>query len=153
MIYRKRPRLEHFTYIGPFGYSITIRTHENAEHFLDKQTVEEVRQILVDAATTHGFSLFAYCFMPDHLHLLPIGGEASSLKPFMQLFKQKSGYYFKQKFHQGLWQPSYYDHVLRQDEDLAAAGNYILNNPSRKGLPSFRSDEPFCGSFLFEPER
>jgi hypothetical protein len=46
-----------------------------------------------------------------------------------------------------LWQPSYYDHVLRKDEDTLNVARYILDNPVRKGLVKHFLEYGFSGSF------
>jgi len=52
-----------------------------------------------------------------------------------------------------LWQPSYYDHILRKDEDILSVAMYIVNNPVRKGLAKHFMDYEFIGSFELELER
>jgi len=99
-----------------------------------------------DCCRKDGFVIHVYCFMPDHLHLL-LQGQAreSELKKCIPYFKQLSGYRFKQKYDKNLWQPSYYDHVLRKDEDLHAVAQYILLNPVRAGLVDDYRDYPYSG--------
>jgi putative transposase len=72
--------------------------------------------------------------MPDHLHLLVAGNDRSSLLRFTQHFKQLSGYAYKKAIGEPLWQISYWDRVLRSDEDLAVVARYIWGNPVRAGL-------------------
>ncbi len=46
------------------------------------------------AASENEFDVIAYCFMPDHLHLLVEGkSDRSDGKPFIARAKQYSGYY------------------------------------------------------------
>lgn len=82
--------------------------------------------------------------MPDHLHLLVVGeDDKSDLKKFINLFKQKSGYWFKKSNNENLWHTSYYDHILRKEESIEQVADYILGNPLRKGLVSDFRDYPF----------
>jgi len=83
--------------------------------------------------------------MPDHLHLLVSGQDESSLPAFVRHFKQLSGHRYKREHGAQLWQISYYDHVLRRDEDLLAIARYIWDNPVRAGLAQDRSEYPFSG--------
>jgi len=83
--------------------------------------------------------------MPDHVHLLVAGSSDSRLSEFMRIFKQLSSYEAKRTTGEGLWQISYYDHVLRREEDLAQLARYIWENPVRAGLVSKRSDYPHSG--------
>ena len=92
----------------------------------------------------------SYCFMPDHLHLLLSGDKTSSLKDFMRAFKQKSSFHFKKTSGKALWQRSYYDHILRKEEDIREIALYIFRNPIRKGLVSRIRDYPFLGSDVFD---
>ncbi len=63
----------------------------------------------------------------------------------MRLFKQLSGYSARQKLDAALWQISYYDHVLRGEEDLAQVARYIWDNPVRAGFADVRSDYAHAG--------
>lgn len=81
--------------------------------------------------------------MPNHLRLLL---ETDECRKFLALFKQKTGYYFKQKSGLYLWQKSYYDHILRSDEDLRETVAYILNNPVRAKLVPDYLSYPYSGS-------
>ncbi len=39
-----------------------------------------------------------------------------------------------------LWQPRFYDHIVRKSEGIAEVARYIFENPDRKGLAD---DYPF----------
>ena len=101
--------------------------------------------MLEDAALTTEFRLLAYCFMPDHLHLLVEGSEGSDLARLMKSFKQASSFDYKQRHGRPLWQRSYYDHVLRGPDELQPAVEYILGNPVRAGLVEDADTYPFSG--------
>jgi putative transposase len=100
---------------------------------------------LEKACQRYGFSVLAFCFMPDHLHLLLGGEDGASLQNFVRHFKQVSGYSFKRQYGAALWQISYYDHVLRRDEDVRQVATYIWDNPVRAGLVDSRLDYAFSG--------
>ena len=89
--------------------------------------------------------------MPDHLHLLLEGqSEKTGLRNFVQLFKQLSSYHWKHEGGADLWQRSYYDRVLRADEDTLVVARYILMNPVRKGLCQSPEQHPFSGSLTHD---
>lgn len=48
--------------------------------------------------------------------------QASDFQRFMNNWKQRTGYEFKQRTGESLWQESYFDHVLRDDEETNTAG-------------------------------
>jgi putative transposase len=83
--------------------------------------------------------------MPDHCHLLVSGHDGSCLQDFVRHFKQLSGYRHKREHGAQLWQISYHDHVLRNDEDLLAVARYIWDNPVRAGLVPDRTEYRFSG--------
>ena len=142
---RKSPRLAHFDYVGPFAYSLTLVTRDRAPLFREQRVVDAILHCLTRSYTRYGFSLHAYCLMPDHLHLLVSGDKDSSLRDFVHRFKQLSGLRYKQEHGAQLWQISYHDHVLRRDEDLQALARYIWDNPVRAGLIQDRNEYPFSG--------
>ena len=142
---RSSPRLTTFDYIGPYAYSLTLNTAARHREFTGKEAVHDCLEALYEASTHHGFTVLAYCFMPNHLHLLVKSSETSSLVPFMKRFKQLSSYRHKQRTGRPLWHRSYYDHVLRREDDLLAAAEYIWNNPVRAGLVAERDAYPFIG--------
>jgi putative transposase len=126
-------------------------TARSEAHFSCRATVESSVRALKESATRQEFAVWAYCFMPDHLHLLLEGrSERSSLSPFVKDFKQRTGFEFKTRCRKRLWQPSYYDRVLRRDEDMEVEAEYIFGNPVRRGLVSQFDEYPYLGSFVFD---
>ena len=98
-------------------------------------------------AATEGFSVLAYCFMPDHVHLLIEGlRDDSDARKFIIKSKQCSAHAYAQAFGARLWQPFGYEHVLRDDEDAKVVARYILENPVRAGLSETVLAYPFLGS-------
>ena len=53
---------------------------------------------------------------------------------------------------QRLWQESFYDHVVRPEEDLSAIARYIIDNPVRAGIVKSPLDYPFAGSDMWPVE-
>ena len=79
--------------------------------------------------------------MPDHLHPIIViqEGGKSSLEDVIAWLKTmttndyingvKSGLF--SPFDNKLWQRSYYDHIIRNEQDLEEKRDYILTNPIR----------------------
>ena len=82
------------------------------------------------------YKIYAYCLMPDHLHLIvqPVGKH--NLSYIMQMIKGS----FARKLNRitasngKLWQKRYYDEVIRNEMMLIRKMEYIHNNPLRKGM-------------------
>jgi putative transposase len=85
--------------------------------------------------------------MPDHLHALVEGmRDDCDLRRLARVFKQRSSFQWKRRMKGDLWQRSYFEHVLRDDEDTFQVAQYILDNPVRAGLVKSPENYPFLGS-------
>jgi putative transposase len=146
--WRKRNRLERDLYRGPAAFSVSVTTYQQHPVFTHATVADRHRKMLEDAARNTGFRLLAYCFMPDHLHLLVEGPEGSDLARFMKEFKQASSFDHKRRVGRPLWQRSYYDHVLRGPQELQPAIEYILDNPVKATLVENPLSYPFLGGEL-----
>ena len=140
-------RLKSFDYIGPYAYFLTFCTDFRHAAFQSAERVELVRTQILRASADEGFALLAYCFMPDHLHLLAWGERAdASCRAFIKRSKQFSGFYYQKAFGRRLWQRYGYERVLRGDEGVLSVARYILENPVRARLSRSVRDYPFTGS-------
>ena len=145
---RKRPpRLACFDYVGPCRYFVTLCTAGKRPVFAHGFDYALTLGILSRVAGRFGIDVLTYCFMPDHLHLLLEGNENTDLKEFIRVFKQMTSYHRENK-NGVLWQRSYYDRILRRDEDSVAVARYILDNPVRRGLAETATDHRYSGSFV-----
>ena len=152
--HQKPRRLKDFSYRGYYRYFVTIRSQSFKHHFVNDEVVAKVIDILKSTAEEEGFLVWAYCFMPDHVHLLVEGENSNAdMKHFVVLFKQKTAYWFKSIYGLKLWGTNYYEHVLRNDEATMAVARYIIQNPVRKGMVDDCSNYPYSGSFELEDIR
>ena len=151
MPFKHSPRLPSFDYRGLCRYSVTICVNARRSVFVRPEIVEPVRTQLQITAAEHRLEIIAYCFMPDHLHILPAGtaDEADFLR-FMRVFKQRSSFHWKRLHGCTLWQRGYIERVLRTDEDTLTVARYILDNPVRAGLVRSPEDYPFSGSMVMD---
>jgi putative transposase len=151
-MFPKRPeRLKTFDYLGLHRYSLRFCTDERRNLFTTGDAVDLVLAQIVRAAAENQFAVIAYCFMPDHVHLLIEGQtDVSDCKRFIARAKQYSGYYYSKRYKGVLWQRYGYEHVLRNDEITLIVARYILENPLRAGLVQRVEDYPFVGSLVYE---
>jgi putative transposase len=85
--------------------------------------------------------------MPNHLHLLAMASSpGADLLKFVSYFKQKTAYRHQQEYGRRLWQPRYFEHILREAEDFESVALYIWNNPVRAGICARAIDYEFSGS-------
>ena len=147
MITNNPGRLEGFSYVGLCRYSLTFCTNGRRRLFTEHIVVDLIVKQLSRTASEQQFGVIAYCFMPDHLHLLIEGlSDDSDCKRFIKGFKQYSGYYYAQHRKDTLWQRYGFEHVLRDEEVTLRVARYILANPVRAGLAATIEEYPFVGS-------
>ena len=71
---------------------LTFCTDQRSRFFVQEAPVALVRAQILRAAREERFELSAYCFMPDHVHLIASGlDESSDAKAFISRSKQYSG--------------------------------------------------------------
>lgn len=152
IIHKKRVRLKDFDYKGFFRYFVTVCTYNKEWIFKnDLLFVSWPTEILREKSSSFGFKVWAYCFMPNHLHLLIEGKDKNSgMRRFISSYKQSTGFYYKGKTGLPFWQVNYYEHVLRREEDTTKVARYIFDNPVRKGLVDDFKKYKSLGSFEFD---
>jgi putative transposase len=104
-----------------------------------------VRDYLLQHADESGFAIHAYCIMPDHAHVLVEGDRATAdLKGFVARWKQDTGFAFRSSTGRRLWQPGFFDRVLREQESSRVVARYIIENPVRARLVNAVNEYPFA---------
>jgi REP element-mobilizing transposase RayT len=115
--YRNRSlRLPGFDYGSNHVYFITVGAYERRAAFADSNYAQAAATSLLDCLVRSGFACYAYCVMPDHVHLLvaPVH-DGTSLPLFIGAFKSLSTRaYWDQGGGGRLWQSHYHDHVVRR---------------------------------------
>lgn len=116
--------------------------------FVDADSVSLVWMQILRAATEKGVEVIAYCFMPDHLHLVVEGLSADAdCKGFIKSAKQYTGYYYARANGRArLWQRYGHDRIIRDDAEFVDCVRYIVANPVKAGLAPEPRQYPFLGS-------
>jgi REP element-mobilizing transposase RayT len=115
--------------------------------FVSDDAVALVWAQILRSAAESAFNITAHVAMPDHLHVLvEAATEESDLMRFVSLAKQRSAFAYSRTTKRQLWQPSYYDHVLRHDESSLPFIRYIFENPVVAGLVRRCEDYPYVGA-------
>ena len=116
-------------------YAITTVVAGRRALFADADAAQAVVDEIRLAARMGLASSLAWAVMPDHLHWMFELQQSSLAKVVGRLKSCSARRIHVHKGGQGaLGQPGYYEHRLRDDEDLAAQARYILANPVRQGL-------------------
>jgi putative transposase len=148
MVFLMRPRrLPHWSYRGCSRYSLTLCTFDRRCCFTEPGLVRDVLLQFLQCADAADFEVLAYCFMPDHLHLVAGGTTPTSdLRAFVATAKQNSAHASRRWIRGRLWQRGYYERILRDRDDVQNVIRYVLANPIRAGLVESLGDYPFAGT-------
>ena len=150
MLTGKPEHLKSFDYIGPHRYFLTFCTFQRRKLLAAHDRATAVRTQFLRATRDEHFALLAYCFMPDHVHLLVEGQSADSdCRRLIGRAKQLSGFHYRKMFGDRLWQRYGFERTLRTDEATLSVARYILENPVRASLASRVEDYPLAGSSVY----
>jgi REP element-mobilizing transposase RayT len=141
--------------IHPPGYAALRRFRESkssADYFLTMNLAQRGRGLEAPALTAQAieqwqkleadelWSVRTTVVMPDHLHLLVALGAVHGLA---ECIRQLKGRLSPGLRAGGLrWQPGFYEHRLREAEDVLPVFLYIYLNPYRAGLLSIEQTWP-----------
>ena len=145
---RQPNRLQEYDYATPGAYFITICTKDRAPilsrvvgddaHIVPTPTGRLVEQYIRSVP-----GMEKYVMMPNHIHMLirvadgpmwasaPTPSIPSRVRSFKTLVSKELGV--------SIFQRSYYDHVIRGEQDYRDVWQYIENNPAR-----WREDELYA---------
>jgi putative transposase len=136
------------------AHELTFSCYQNRPFLKSNRTCDWLVEAIQKAREKHNFSLWAYVFMPNHVHLLICPNQESySIPSILQTIKQpvsfKAIQYLKKEKPDGLaqlathqktqpycfWQKGGgYDRNISNIETLLATIRYIHNNPVQKTL-------------------
>jgi REP element-mobilizing transposase RayT len=100
------------------------------------------------ARARHGWAIGRYVIMPDHVHFFCSAElDAKPLPKFMQSWKQWTSKRIKQEgaIVGSVWQPEFFDHVLRSTESYSQKWDYVRENPVRAGFVDDADHWPWQG--------
>ena len=125
-------------------YFITFNTLNRNPIFTDYQTASVAVKALLDLNEDQWLS---WVLMPDHFHGLLRLNDAS-LSDTVRRCKSKSTVLINKHLNQSgpIWQSTFYDRALREEEDRVQVARYIVANPLRAGLVDCVGDYPYWDS-------
>ena len=82
------------------------------------------------------YDLYAWCVMPNHVHVVFQQKEGHSLADIIKSWKGYSARKINQNLGRegSLWQREYFDRLMRDETHLNRSMRYVLNNPLKAGL-------------------
>ena len=126
---------------GTFFFTVKLA---NPQSQLLVQHIDWLRQAYGNVQKYYPFETIAICVLPNHIHAiwqLPDGDTNYSVRWRMlktyfsknfQTVENRS--VSKQKHHEkGIWQRRFYEHTIRNEQDLQRCVDYIYYNPVKHG--------------------
>ena len=135
------------TYDPPL-YFVTIYTiHRNKIRNLEA-TQRTFEAYIRRARDEFGVAVGKYMMMPDHMHFFVRGGDNFNLAQWVNGLKRAISVALGATKKHPLWQPGFFDHVLRNDQSYTKKWKYVRENPVRAGLVQRADDWPPQGEFV-----
>ena len=135
-------------------YFITTCVRGRQSLLANAASHEFLRMEWVTMRERHGWAVGRYVVMPDHVHFFvaPSCDRAKTLSAAIGKWKEwtAKGILNSTGVTAPLWQPDFFDHLLRSSESRSEKWNYVRENPVREGLVKRAEDWPFAGAIDFE---
>ena len=118
---------------------ITINTdRQNPGAQLAKRIADLILQSALFYEEVGHWYLWLMVVMPDHIHFIATFNLQEGISKIIRSWKR---YHSR---HYGIcWQPDFFEHRLRNDDEFAEKASYIRLNPVRKGLITRVEEWPF----------
>ena len=118
-----------------FPHHITQRGNRRQQTFFCEEDYQAYLDLMGEWCGTHGVQIWAYCLMPNHVHLIAVPRSADGLRRALGEVHRR--YTRMVNFREGwrghLWQGRFASYVL-DERYLLTAARYVELNPVRAGL-------------------
>ena len=150
---RKQIRIKNYDYATPGAYFITVCTANREKIFWNGVGADIIRPrslplsasgkiaeqaVLQIASHYENIVVDKYCIMPDHIHLIlriesNTSGRMVSAPTISTVVGSMKRWVSKQ-IGKPIWQKSFYEHGIRNQQDYDEIWTYIDNNPLKYAL-------------------
>ena len=141
---RKNPRLTNYNYTDGGYYFITICTKDKIHYFgeilNEKMQFSEIGKIAFDNIKRLNdmyktIKIDKFVIMPNHIHLILIIDKQSNISVSNIIKKYKE--WITKNIGKGIWQKSFYDHIIRNEKDYLRIWEYIDENILKWSLDKY----------------
>jgi putative transposase len=145
-------------------YFFTLVTHQRRSLLTSPLARTSLREAIRNIRSERPFQMIAIVLLPDHLHCvweLPPGDSDYSTRwrRIKSLFTSAwiagggregaRGTSHAKKHERAVWQRRFYEHLIRDEEDLNRCADYIHWNPVKHGVVSRIRDYPWSSFHRF----
>jgi putative transposase len=128
-------------------YHVTQRGNRRQCTFFEEGDFALYRDLVGEAARRAGTEVWAYCLMPNHVHLIVVPGDEDGLRrTFGDAHRRYTGFInARQRWTGHLWQGRY-GAVAMDEAHLVAAARYVALNPVRARLCDRAGEWPWSSA-------
>lgn len=128
-------------------HHVTQRGNRRAQVFEAGEDYETYLRMLKKYATQHGLAVWAYCLMPNHIHIVAVPEREKSLAAALRDAHTAYALYFNARTSQigHVWQGRFYSTPM-DDEHLWTAVRYVEQNPIRAKLVDVAASYPWSSA-------
>jgi putative transposase len=125
-------------------FFITSVTAHRRSIFQRDATADLLVGVFFSCRNQGKYLLHEFVIMPDHFHALITPASETSLERAVQFIK--GGFSFRLKSSLPVWQVSFTNHRIRDEEDFERHREYIWMNPVRAGLTTTVESYPYSSA-------
>lgn len=128
-------------------HHVTQRGNRKADVFECDADYEAYLRILKQYAEKRGLSIWAYCLMPNHVHLVAVPEREASLGEALRDAHTVYAMHFNERTQLSghVWQGRFYSCPL-DEQHLWAAVRYVERNPLRAGMVERAGEYPWSSA-------
>jgi len=128
-------------------HHVTQRGNRRQQTFFCDEDYGAYVELMADWCGERGVEIWAYCLMPNHVHLIAVpqseDGLARAIGEAHRRYTRRIN--FREKWRGYLWQGRFCSFIMDEPHLLAAA-RYVELNPVRAGLVVDAADWPFSSA-------
>jgi putative transposase len=129
-------------------YFITASAYMHQNLFQRNETADLLLSTIFAKRDADEFEVHEFVIMPNHIHLLITVEDDRSIGRAIQLIKGGFSHAIGQAGLKlkAVWQPSYYEHRVRDADEYERIRSYIRENPVRRGFVAEAADYPYSSA-------
>ena len=138
------PRNSRVVAVG-YPHHITQRGNNRELVFFDDEDRWAYLDLLSHYTQRYRVDIWAYCLMTNHIHLLAAPDEPDGLARGVGLANMTYTQHINCKYNRSgrIWQNRFWDHLIRDQDDMNRHTDYIHFNPVKHGIVANVSDWPW----------
>ena len=140
------PRTSRAIAVG-YPHHITQRGNYRQTVFAEDGDYARYLETLAVFAPKYGLDIWAWCLMPNHIHIVGVPGSQDSLARTFNTVHMLYAQYFNRKRNATghLWQGRFFSCAL-DERHLYASARYVEQNPVRSGIVPAAQDYPWSSA-------